>query len=84
MTITTITTLSGREFNHDVTRVKKFAGQGRNLVEALSMPGLGEIELELSPARAQGKSSNSCVRTPFEARKSEPVADGRPEPDGNA
>ena len=68
-----ITTLSSRELNHDVSRAKKAAkagpviitdrgrpshvlmtyddferlsGRPRNLVEALAMPGLSEIEFE--------------------------------------
>ncbi len=74
----TITTLSSRELNQDVTRAKKAAkngpvfitdrgkpahvllsieeyqrltGKHRNLVEALSMPGIAEIEIELPRSR---------------------------------
>ena len=70
----TITTLSSRELNQDVTRAKKAAKNGpvfitdrgkpahvllsieeyrrltskrRNLVEALSMPGIADIEIEI-------------------------------------
>jgi len=73
-----ITTLSSRELNHDVSRAKKAAKRGpvvitdrgkpshvlityseferltgkrRNLVDALSMPGLSTIELD--PPRAE-------------------------------
>ncbi|MDR3158864.1 MAG: type II toxin-antitoxin system prevent-host-death family antitoxin [Zoogloeaceae bacterium] len=75
----TITTLSSREFNQDVTHAKKasrhgpvfitdrgkpahvllsieeyarLTGQRRNLVEALSMQGLSEIDCEIPLARA--------------------------------
>ena len=74
----TITTLSSREFNQDVTRAKKAAkngavfitdrgkpahvllsieeyqrltGKRRNLVEALSMPGITDIEIEFPRSR---------------------------------
>lgn len=74
----TITTLSSRELNHDVSRAKKAAQKGpviitdrgkpshvlmtyaefqrmtgrhRSLAEALSMPGLSDIDFE--PARAE-------------------------------
>ncbi|MEY2335453.1 type II toxin-antitoxin system Phd/YefM family antitoxin [Acidithiobacillus ferrianus] len=74
----TITTLSSRELNQDVTRAKKAAkngpvfitdrgkpahvllsieeyqrltGKRRNLVEALSMPGIAEIEIEFPRSR---------------------------------
>lgn len=74
----TITTLSSRELNHDVSRAKKAAksgpvfitdrgkpahvllsyeeyqrltGKRRNLVEALSMPGLSDIEVEFPRSR---------------------------------
>ena len=74
----TITTLSSREFNQDVTRAKKAAkngpvfitdrgkpahvllsieeyrrltGKRRNLVEALSMPGIADIEIEIPRSR---------------------------------
>lgn len=70
----TITTLSSRELNQDVSRAKKAArngpvfitdrgkpahvllsieeyqrltGKHRNIVEALSMPGIADIEIEL-------------------------------------
>ena len=73
----TITTVTSRELNHDIGRVKKatksgpvfitdrgklayvllsiedyrrLAGQRRSVAEALSMPGLGDIDLE--PPRA--------------------------------
>lgn len=69
----TVTTVTSREFNQDVTRAKKaselgpvfitdrgrpahvlltieeyrrLSGEGRSLVEALSMPGLADIEFE--------------------------------------
>ncbi|GLS29765.1 prevent-host-death family protein [Mesorhizobium albiziae] len=75
----TITTLSSRELNQDVSRAKKAAGKGpviitdrgkpahvllsfeeyqrltgqrRTIVEALSMPGLSEIEIEFPRSRA--------------------------------
>ncbi|KXU85647.1 prevent-host-death protein [Caballeronia megalochromosomata] len=75
----TITTLSSRELNQDVTRAKKaakdgpvfitdrgrpahvllsieeyqrLAGMKRNLVDALSMPGLADAEIEFPPSRA--------------------------------
>jgi prevent-host-death family protein len=74
----TITTLSSRELNQDVSRAKKAArngpvfitdrgkpahvllsfeeyqrltGKRRNIVEALSMPGLSDIEVEFSRSR---------------------------------
>ena len=74
----TITTLSSRELNQDVTRAKKAAkngpvfitdrgkpahvllsieeyrrltGKRRNLVEALSMPGIADIEMEIPRSR---------------------------------
>lgn len=74
----TITTVSSREFNQDVTRAKRAAEHGpvfitdrgkpahvllsieeyrrltdkrRNLVEALSMPGLADIEVEFPRSR---------------------------------
>lgn len=74
----TITTLSSRELNQDVTRAKKAAKNGpvfitdrgkpahvllsieeyrrltskrRNLVEALSMPGIADIEIEIPRSR---------------------------------
>lgn len=74
----TITTLSSRELNQDVTRAKKAAkngpvfitdrgkpahvllsieeyqrltGKRRNLVEALSMPGIADIEIEIPRSR---------------------------------
>jgi len=74
----TITTLSSRELNQDVTRAKKAAksgpvfitdrgkpahvllsyeeyqrltGKRRNIVEALSMPGLSDIEVEFPRSR---------------------------------
>ncbi|WP_123101148.1 type II toxin-antitoxin system Phd/YefM family antitoxin [Acidithiobacillus sulfuriphilus] len=74
----TITTLSSRELNQDVTRAKKAAkngpvfitdrgkpahvllsieeyqrltGKRRNLVEALSMPGIADIEIEFPRSR---------------------------------
>jgi prevent-host-death family protein len=74
----TITTLSSRELNQDVTRAKKAAkngpvfitdrgkpahvllsieeyqrltGQHRSLVEALSMPGIADIEIEFPHSR---------------------------------
>ncbi len=74
----TITTLSSRDLNQDVSRAKKAAkngpvfitdrgkpahvllsieeyqrltGQHRNLVEALSMPGIADIEIELHHSR---------------------------------
>ncbi|MDR0770774.1 MAG: type II toxin-antitoxin system Phd/YefM family antitoxin [Burkholderiales bacterium] len=70
----TITTLSSRELNQDVTKAKKAANNGpvfvtdrgkpahvllsikeyqrlvgkkRNLVEALAMPGIADVELEI-------------------------------------
>ncbi|BAO87064.1 MULTISPECIES: type II toxin-antitoxin system Phd/YefM family antitoxin [Caballeronia] len=75
----TITTLSSRELNQDVTRAKKatkdgpvfitdrgrpahvllsieeyqrLAGNKRNLVDALSMPGLADIDVEFPRSRA--------------------------------
>ena len=75
----TITTLSSRELNQDVSRAKKAARKGpvfitdrgkpthvllsfedyqrltgkrRTIVEALSMPGLTDIEVEFPPSRA--------------------------------
>jgi prevent-host-death family protein len=75
----TITTLSSRELNQDVSRAKKAARKGpvfitdrgkpahvllsfeeyqrltgkrRTLVEALSMPGLADIEVEFPRSRA--------------------------------
>lgn len=74
----TITTLSSRELNQNVTRAKKAAKNGpvfitdrgkpahvllsieeyrrltskrRNLVEALSMPGIADIEIEIPRSR---------------------------------
>ncbi|MVF23997.1 type II toxin-antitoxin system Phd/YefM family antitoxin [Methylocaldum sp. BRCS4] len=74
----TITTVSSREFNQDVTRAKRAAehgpvfitdrgkpshvllsieeyrrltGKRRNIVEALSMPGLADIEIEFPRSR---------------------------------
>jgi prevent-host-death family protein len=74
----TITTLSSRDLNQDVSRAKKAAksgpvfitdrgkpahvllsieeyqrltGQHRSLVEALSMPGIADIEIELLHSR---------------------------------
>jgi prevent-host-death family protein len=74
----TITTLSSRELNQDVSRAKKAARKGpvfitdrgkpahvllsfeeyqrltgkrRNIVEALSMPGLSDIEVEFPRSR---------------------------------
>jgi prevent-host-death family protein len=74
----TITTLSSRELNQDVSRAKKAAkngpvfitdygkpahvllsieeyqrltGQYRSLVEALSMPGIADIDIELPHSR---------------------------------
>ncbi|SAL74382.1 prevent-host-death protein [Caballeronia arvi] len=74
-----ITTLSSRELNQDVTRAKKatkdgpvfitdrgrpahvllsieeyqrLAGKKRSLVDALSMPGLAEIDVEFPRSRA--------------------------------
>lgn len=74
----TITTLSSRELNQDVSRAKKAAkngpvfitdrgnpahvllsyeeyqhltGKRRNIVEALSMPGLSDIEVEFPRSR---------------------------------
>lgn len=74
----TITTLSSRELNQDVTRAKKAARNGpvfitdrgkpahvlltveeyrrlterhRNIVDALSMPGLADIEMEIPRSR---------------------------------
>ncbi|MDR2129512.1 MAG: type II toxin-antitoxin system Phd/YefM family antitoxin [Burkholderiaceae bacterium] len=75
----TVTTLSSRELNQDVTRAKKAARKGpvfitdrgklahvlltiehyqrlvakkRNIVEALSMPGLADVDVEFPRARA--------------------------------
>jgi prevent-host-death family protein len=75
----TITTLSSRELNQDVTRAKKAANDGpvfitdrgrpahvllsieeylrlkgtqRNIVDALSMPGLSDIEIDIPKSRA--------------------------------
>ncbi len=74
----TITTLSSRELNQDVSRAKKAAkngpvfitdrgkpahvllsieeyqrltGKHRNIIEALSMPGIADIEIELPSSR---------------------------------
>jgi prevent-host-death family protein len=74
----TLTTVSSREFNQDVTRAKRAAehgpvfitdrgkpahvllsigeyrrltGKRRNIVEALSMPGLADIEIEFPRSR---------------------------------
>ena len=74
----TITTLSSRELNQDVSRAKKAAkngpvfitdrgkpahvllsieeyqrltGKHRNIIEALSMPGIADIEVELPRSR---------------------------------
>jgi len=81
----TITTLSSRELNQDVSRAKKAAKRGpvfitdrgkpahvllsyeeyqrltgkhRNIVEALSMPGLSDIEAEFPRSRALPRSAD--------------------------
>lgn len=78
----TITTVSSREFNQDVTRAKRATEHGpvfitdrgkpahvllsieeyrrltdkrRNLVEALSMPGLADIEVEFPRSRERAR-----------------------------
>ncbi|SAK69812.1 prevent-host-death protein [Caballeronia temeraria] len=81
----TITTLSSRELNQDVTRAKKatkngpvfitdrgkpahvllsieeyqrLAGNKRSLVDALSMPGLADIDVEFPRSRALPKEAD--------------------------
>jgi prevent-host-death family protein len=81
----TVTTVSSREFNQDVTRAKRAAEHGpvfitdrgkpahvllsikeyrrltdkrRNLVEALSMPGLADIEFEFPHSRELPRPAN--------------------------
>jgi len=81
----TITTVTSRKFNQDVSYAKHaaalgpvfitdrgkpahvllsieeyrhLAGQGRNLVEALSMPGLSDIELDTSLPRGLPRAAN--------------------------
>jgi prevent-host-death family protein len=81
----TITTLSSRELNQDVTRAKKatrdgpvfitdrgkpshvllsieeykrLAGNKRSLVDALSMPGLADIDVEFPRSRALPRSAD--------------------------
>ena len=82
-----ITTLSSRELNQDVTRAKKAAlhgpvfitdrgkpshvllgieeywrlvGQKRNLVSALSMPGLAGIDLDAAVQKKYGQGCPGC------------------------
>ena len=56
----TITTLSSREFNQNVSRAKKAAELGpvfitdhgkRNIADAVAMPGVADIEFEPFPKR---------------------------------
>lgn len=80
-----VTTVSSREFNHDLARAKRAAASGpvvitdrgrpahvllsieeyhrltgrhRNIVEALSMPGLADIELDLPRSRERPRAAD--------------------------